>query len=73
MKIKIGELATLRELPKGSLFLHGETIGLKTEYSDNNGRIDAYIVGSGEFFWGGTDNPEDQSAVQVVSLKIKGR
>ena len=30
---------------------HGN-LCLKTEYIGNEGRIDAYIVSSGEFFWG---------------------
>lgn len=43
---------TLKECPVG-LFVHetGE-LCLKTEYGNNEGRIDAYIVDSGEFFWG---------------------
>lgn len=43
---------TLAKCPIG-LFLseHGE-LCVKTEYSTNEGRIDAFIVASGEFFWG---------------------
>lgn len=42
---------TLADCPIG-LFVRGETLALKTEYGNNEGRIDAYIVSSGEFFWG---------------------
>jgi hypothetical protein len=42
---------TLLECPIG-LFWWGETLALKTEYGNNDGRIDAYIIESGEFFWG---------------------
>jgi len=41
----------LRECPIG-LFWSGEELCLKTEYGNNEGRIDAYIVSTGEFFWG---------------------
>lgn len=35
------------------LFLSGsDNLCLKTEYGNNEGRIDAFIIGSGEFFWG---------------------
>lgn len=44
-------LVSLAECPIG-LFWHGETLCLKTEYGNNEGRIDAYIVESGEFYWG---------------------
>jgi len=45
------EDVTLADAPVG-LFWCGETLALKTEYGNNEGRIDAYIVSSGEFFWG---------------------
>ena len=48
-------LVPLAECPVG-LFLYGGTLCLKTEYGNNEGRIDAYIVSSGEFFWG--DSPQ---------------
>ncbi len=71
MRLKKGKTTTLAELPKGSLFLCEGTVCLKSEYGDNNGRIDAYIVGSGEFFWGGTNTPSEQRKVVVTELKIK--
>lgn len=42
---------TLTECPVG-LFYRGDNLCLKSEYGNNEGRIDAYIVSSGEFFWG---------------------
>jgi hypothetical protein len=51
-----GEKVTLSACPIG-LFLNAYgDLCLKTEYGNNEGRIDAYIVSSGEFFWG--DNPQ---------------
>ena len=61
---------SLAECPIG-LFLHGNTLGLKTEYSNNEGRIDAYIVESGEFFCG--DQPQtvaSQRSQMVVPLQV---
>lgn len=46
---------------------HGE-LCLKTEYGNNEGRIDAYIVSSGEFFWGGTSLIADQRKVLVEPM-----
>lgn len=49
-------MITLAECPIG-LFVNGYGgLCLKTEYGNNEGRIDAYIVASGEFFWG--DEPQ---------------
>ena len=41
----------LKDCPVG-LFYSGDTLCMKTEYGNNEGRIDAFIVSSGEFFWG---------------------
>lgn len=55
---------TLAACPVG-LFFSGKTLCVKTEYANNDGRIDAYIVESGEFFWGGTARGEDQRQLPV--------
>lgn len=47
----IGPELSLADCPIG-LFMCGDELCLKTEYGNNEGRIDAYIVSSGEFFWG---------------------
>ena len=62
----------LEKCPIG-LFIYDGTLCLKTEYGDNNGRIDAYIVSSGEFFWG--DAPQTiasqcRQLVTPVPLKV---
>lgn len=49
--IETGDPCTLAECPVG-LFYHGDELCIKTEYGNNEGRIDAFIVSSGEFFWG---------------------
>lgn len=43
---------TLADCPIGLFVADGGELCLKTEYGNNDGRIDAYIVSSGEMFWG---------------------
>lgn len=45
---------TLDDCPAG-LFVHDGVLGFKTEYTGPAGP-DAYVVLSGEFFWGGVDD-----------------
>jgi hypothetical protein len=63
------ELLALADCPVG-LFMKDDELCLKTEYGDNNGRIDAYIVSTGEFFWGGTSKPQDQRKVLVQPVEV---
>lgn len=49
--IKLGELAP------GMLFKKGDTYVIKSEYRTEKGLCEAYIIGSGEMFYGGTGNP----------------
>lgn len=67
------EAVTLEECPIG-LFYCGDELCLKTEYGNNEGRIDAYIVSSGEFFWGGAKNIAEQREVLVrrAAAKFQG-
>lgn len=70
MKLVEKQSCTLAELPAGSLFLHGKTLGLKSEYHTESGAIEATIVGSGEMFWGGTHSPQDQANLIVTQVDI---
>ena len=58
-------MVSLAECPIG-LFLHGRELCLKTEYGNNEGRIDAYIVSSGEFFWGAPPQTIASQRAQMV-------
>ncbi len=49
------------------LFLHGNELCLKTEYGNNEGRIDAYIVSSGEFYWGDAPQTTESQRRQLVT------
>jgi hypothetical protein len=59
---------TLSQCPPG-LFLHGDDLGFKTEYSDVNGS-EAYVVASGEYFWGGTNDREVRRNIKVTPVII---
>lgn len=60
-----GPTVSLESCPIGLFMSDGGELCLKTEYGDNDGRIDAYIVSSGEFFWGGAKTKSEQRQVQV--------
>ena len=60
------DTTALADCPVG-LFIWDGALCLKTEYGSNDGRIDAYIVASGEFFWG----PEPQTTMSQRSLQVR--
>ena len=62
-------MVSLVECPIGLFFYeheHGRVLCLKTEYGNNKGRIDAYIVASGEFFWGAAPQTIASQRAQMV-------
>lgn len=60
-----GEPLSLAQCPVG-LFRFGDMLVLKTEYGNNEGRIDAYIVETGEFFWGDPPQTIKSQRAQIV-------
>jgi len=58
-------MVRLDECPIG-LFIAGGELCLKTEYGNNDGRIDAYIVSSGEMFWGAAPQTVESQRAQMV-------
>jgi hypothetical protein len=60
----------LCDLKRGKLFMHNDTLGMKTEYSTEHGAIEAYIVDSGCMFWGGTDLPKVQRNLLVYPVDV---
>jgi hypothetical protein len=49
------------------LFRSDHELCLKTEYGTNEGRIDAYIVSTGEFFWGAAPQTIASQREQLVT------
>lgn len=66
---EMGEIS-LNNLGAGELFIHGGTIGLKSEYRTDSGAIEAFIVGTGEMFWGGTNTGDKQRELLVKPFSI---
>lgn len=66
--------ATLGQCPPG-LFMFGSTLGFKSEYKTESlsrpgfWQSDAYVVESGEYFWGGTSDPEAREKLIVAPLE----
>ncbi|WP_354473325.1 hypothetical protein [Lysinibacillus parviboronicapiens] len=59
------EQIKLSELEPGTLFKRGETYGFKSEYRNDKGICECYILGSGEMFWGGTGQPNNLKVEQI--------
>lgn len=59
----------LDECPPG-LFLYGDCLGFKSEYRGESGTPDAYVVASGEFFWGGAKTREDRDGLPVIPVEV---
>ncbi len=71
MKLKLKKRIKLGKLSPGSLFLCHGTIALKSEYR-TNGKPDAYILGSGEAFWGGCKTADELNNLEVIKIEVKG-
>jgi hypothetical protein len=73
VEIKLGQPCRLAAAPIG-LFMSGDELCLKTEYRTASGRIDAYIVSTGEAFWGRqpqTVQNQINTRVTPVTLEIR--
>lgn len=73
VKVKMGRPQRLVDAPIG-LFLHDNELCLKTQYRTASGRIDAYIVSSGESFCGPqpqTVQNQHTAIVTPVTITIK--
>ena len=70
MKLIKKKQYSLADLPTGSLFLYENTLAVKSEYQNENGAVEAIIVGSGCFFWGGTSNPKEQAQLMVTEVEV---
>ena len=70
--IPCGEKCTLDELPCGTIFAFGDDcIAVKSEYRCSNGLIEAFIINSGEQFWGGVHTAKEQNELMVQPLEIE--
>lgn len=67
-----GEPCTLADCPPG-LFRWEGTLCFKSEYHSKPGQPDAYVVVSGEYFWGGTSGNLDARNALIVTPITEGR
>lgn len=63
---------TLNECPEGLFWFEG-ILGFKSEYCTQPGhgaplQCDAYVVASGEYFWGGAKSVEERGSLVVRPL-----
>lgn len=58
---------TLADCPIGLFIAESGELCLKTEYGNNEGRIDAYIVSTGEMFWGAAPQTIANQRAQIVT------
>lgn len=63
----MSEEVKLCDCPIGLFMSASGELCLKTEYGNNEGRIDAYIVSSGEFFWGSAPQTIASQRAQMVT------
>lgn len=66
---------TLREAPPGLFVFERDgrrSLGFKTEYHTPDGRTEAYVVASGEFFYGGAASYEDRENLIVRPISEPG-
>lgn len=66
-----GKQVTLDELEPGTIFAFGDDcFAVKSEYRCSNGLIEAFIIDSGEQFWGGAKTAKEQNSLMVQPLAI---
>lgn len=65
------EAVTLVDCPVGLFVSQSGELCLKTEYGSNEGRIDAYIVGSGELFWGLRTDPKQGAIARLRGQLVR--
>lgn len=63
---------TLAEAPVG-LFLARGVLGFKSEYSTPRGRVEAFVLESGEYFHGETETAEEQRRIRVSPCEYESR
>lgn len=59
-------MKTYGDLIGGELFVCEDSLCVMSEYANSDARLTAYIVGSGECFWGGTSKSEERDKLRVV-------
>lgn len=68
---------TLEDCPTGLFWFEGRTLGFKSEYMTETSSMgvklyqcDAYVVSSGEYFWGGAKTGKERAELLVTPLNL---
>lgn len=59
---------TVRTAPSGLLLLQDGSLLMKTEYGDNEGNLDVFIVATGERYWGAGSGGLDALCWEVTAV-----
>lgn len=76
MQYEMHEAVTLGEMEPGLFLFGGNCMGLKSEYKTESlsypgfWQSDAYVVASGEYFWGGETNPIARERLTVIPIEL---
>jgi len=70
MELEINKSISLEDCPIG-LFLYKDTLCLKTEYGNNEGWLDCYIVESGEYLIANCKTAKQFRDLKVYSITVK--
>jgi hypothetical protein len=74
MRFKVLEYrkaCTLKDCPPGLLLFRGMFV-YKSEYF-SDGKVDAYCVDSGEYFWGGAITSKERDALIVTPILLQAK
>lgn len=72
MRVSIARgIQTLGSLPAGSLFLYKGDVALKSEYRNDSGYPECFIVDSGEMFYGGAKSAEELNCLMVTPILLQ--
>lgn len=64
----MSKIVTLQDCPVGLFLAKGGSLCFKSEYTSETGRIDAYVVSTGEAFWGGVLTATEQRLLPVTPV-----
>ena len=73
MKLKVKKIKKYKDLKGGELFIYDGTLALVSDYTvpTRPDILSAYIVGSGEVFWGGCKGVDEREELLVTVVKLK--
>ncbi len=65
-----GKEITLGLLTPGSLFSFNNTFAIKSDYRGVSGSCECYVLGTGDMFWGGTNDTKSLNNLVVTEIQF---